>query len=92
MPEESPQHECPIACPNRKGDGLTLFGWHFDPIEICLHLAILVCLGFPAAKASVKDSFGVQQGIEWLSAIVGASTLVRLSPTDRLNAYLNLRK
>jgi hypothetical protein len=81
---------CPVNCPNRRGDGLNLFGWHFDPIELTLHLAILVCLGIPAARASVRDDFDLEQGIKWLSSIVGSSTLIRLSPTDRINAYLKL--
>jgi hypothetical protein len=88
--EETPEFECLATCPNRKGDGLNLFGWHFDPLELTLHLAILVCLGVPAARASVREDFGIDQGLKWLSAIGGASTLIRMSPTDRINAYLKL--
>lgn len=87
-PEDAP--ECPIACPNRKATGLDLFGWHVDPLELVLHAAILICLGIPAARDSVKEDFDIEQGIKWLTAIAGASTLVRMSPTDRIDAYLKL--
>ena len=87
QPTEIP---CPQTCPNRKGDGLNLFGLHFDPLELVLHAAILILLGIPAARASIKEDFGMEQGVKWLTAIAGASTLVRMSPTDRINAYLKL--
>jgi hypothetical protein len=89
---ETSDPQCPSACPNRRGDGLNIFGWHIDPVELMLHTAILVCLGIPAARASVKEDFDIEQGIKWLSAIAGASTLIRLSPTDRINAYIALSK
>lgn len=81
---------CPQTCPNRRGDGLNLFGWHFDPLELMLHCAIIAILGIPAVRASTKDDFDIEQGLKWISAIAGSSTLIRLSPTDRLNAYLKI--
>jgi len=91
MPEPS-NFQCPVDCANRRSDGINLFGCHIDPVELILQAAILVCLFVPAARASVKEDFGIEAGIKWLSAIVGASTLIRLSPTERINAYLSIVK
>lgn len=90
MPKPPAPNECPLDCPNRKGDGLNLFGQHIDPIELLLQAAIVLILGVPAVRASVKDNFGIDQGLKWMGAIAGASTLIRMSPTDRINAYLKL--
>lgn len=81
---------CPTDCPNRRGDGLNVFGLHLDPLELLLHGAIMICLIVPAARASVKEDFGIEEGAKWLGAIVVACTVVRMSPTDRINAYLKV--
>jgi len=67
-----------------------LFGCYVDPIEITLHLLVFVILGIPAVRASAKDSYVPKDGLAWISAIIGASTFVRLSPTDRVDAYIKL--
>lgn len=87
---ESP--DCPTTCPNRKANGLTVFGWTIDPLELILHACILLILGVPAVRKTANEDFDVEQALKWMGAIVGCSTLVRLSPTDRVNAYFNLTK
>lgn len=97
---ESPTN-CPIDCPNRKpqtspktgdekGDGLNLFGIHFDPVELMLHLAVIALLGVPAVRSSSRTDFDARQGLEWFAAIAFSCAIVRVSPTDRVNAYLTL--
>lgn len=94
MPEASPTPEivCPTTCPNRKGNGVTLFGWTIDPVELLLHLCIILVIGIPAVRNSTKDDFTVEDALRWIGAMGGAFTVARLSPTDRVNAYLNLVK
>jgi len=91
MPETD-EIQCQQDCPNRQGDGLNVFGLHIDPLELMLQSAILICLLIPAARASVKEDFGIEAGVKWLGAIATASTLIRLSPTERINAYLSIVK
>ena len=79
----------PNPLPRHRG-GLVLFGCYVDPIEITLHLLVFVILGIPAVRASAKDSYVPKDGLAWISAIIGASTFVRLSPTDRVDAYIKL--
>jgi hypothetical protein len=81
---------CPVECPNRRGDGLNVFGLHLDPIELLLQSAMIICLLYPAARASAQEDFGIEEGVKWMGAIAGACTLIRLSPTDRINAYLKV--
>ena len=76
--------------PSQRG-GLVLFGYHLDPIEIMLHLLVLAILGIPAIRASAKADYAPKDGLVWIGAIIGASTFVRLSPTDRVDAYLKLK-
>lgn len=90
---EHQQDNCPLDCPNRKGNGLTLFGWSIDPIELMLHCCIFFVIGLPAINKAVTDKdFGVEHALKWMGAIIGCSTVLRLSPTDRVNAYLKILK
>lgn len=85
--------ECPLTCPNRKGNGLTLFGWSIDPVELLLHCCIFLMFGIPSiSKAATDDDFDVNQALKWMGAMIGCSTVIRLSPTDRVNAYLKILK
>jgi hypothetical protein len=90
MPEQSNPTEPALTCPSQR-DGLYLFGCHFDPIEIVLHFLVMVILGVPAVRASTTDRYSPSEGLAWIVAIVGSSTFVRLSPTDRIDAYLKLK-
>lgn len=56
------------------------------PVEILLHGVVLLLILVPAAKRSVHDDFTPSEAIQWLLAAAGGMAIVRMSPTERLNA------
>lgn len=90
MESQPSSSQLPLSCPPQK-DGLWLFGCHFDPIEIVLHILVFLILGVPAVRASASERYSPKDGLAWIAAIVTSSTFVRLSPTDRIDAYLKLK-
>lgn len=91
MPEpDSPS--CPIDCPNRVPIpvGIRIFGHIIDPVELLVHFAIFTVLLIPASRRASSDSFTWQEGAGWFGAIAAASAVVRMAPTDRINAYKQL--
>jgi hypothetical protein len=79
---------CPIDCVNRaKPSGIRLFGLTLDPIEFTMHLALLALLAVPASKRSIAENFTWQEAIGWFGAMAAGSAVLRMAPTDRLNAY-----
>lgn len=87
MPEPDVEQPCPIECPNRKLEGICLFGHSIDPVELLVQFAIVIILLVPASRRSTSETFNWQEGMGWFGAIAVASAIVRLAPTDRLNAY-----
>jgi hypothetical protein len=84
---------CPDDCPNRGkpvARGICVFGQHIDPVEILVQFAVLTVLLIPASRRANSDNFTWQEGAGWFGVIAVASALVRLAPTDRLNAYKQL--
>lgn len=84
---------CPIECPNRSKlpvRGLCIFGQTIDPVEILVHFAVLTVLLVPASRRANSETFTWQEGAGWFGVIACASAIVRLAPTDRLNAYKQL--
>lgn len=67
-----------------------MFGQHIDPVEILVQFAVLTVLLIPASRRANSDNFTWQEGAGWFGVIAVASALVRLAPTDRLNAYKQL--
>jgi hypothetical protein len=90
MESQRSPSENSLVCPPQR-DGLYLFGCHFDPIEIVLHILVFLILGVPAVRASTSERYSPNDGLAWVGAIVASSTFVRLSPTDRIDAYLKLK-
>lgn len=79
------------TCPNRRSTGLVIFGKPIDPFEIALQVLILIVIGLPAMKSAWSDEdFGPWQAAGWAGVMMGAMTLVRMAPTDRVNVYKDL--
>lgn len=70
--------------------GICLFGRNVDPMEFVLQVGVLIVLLFPAARRSAAADFTWQEGLGWVGAMSAGSALVRLTPTQRLNAYRNI--
>ena len=81
---------CPTSCPNRASDGVYLFGVRIAPIEIVLQISVLLLVLIPAARQSAQDSFTPFQALQWISTAAGGIAIIRVSPTDRINASLKL--
>ncbi|GEM_PF-5708873 len=89
-PQDSPPH-CPIDCPNRaKANRIRIFGQPIDPVEILVHFAVLTVLLVPASRRANSENFTWQEGAGWFGVIALAAAVVRLAPTDRINAYKQL--
>lgn len=70
--------------------GLRVFGAWIDPIEIGLHVLIVIAVGVPAVRASAKPDYKPADAALWVATCVGLSALVRVAPTDQINAYLKV--
>lgn len=81
-------------CPNnysRRQNGLLLFGQRIDPLEIVIHVMILFLIGMPAVRTALNPETDWHQSAKWAFLLFGASTIARLSPTDRVNLYQKVR-
>lgn len=91
MENDTPElQECPIECPNRRVQGVKIFGQTIEPFELVLQFAVIVLLLAPASKAAVREDFSQVEAAGWFGAIAGAVTVIRMSPTDRLEAWLKV--
>ena len=81
--------DCP-TCPNRR-QGLVIFGKTIDLFELTLQILIVIVIGLPAMKRAWTDEdFGPWQAAGWAGLMLGAMTLVRMAPTDRVNVYKDI--
>lgn len=94
MPDPTPstsQAPCPVECPNRiQPNRIRIFGQALDPVEILVQFAVVVVLLIPASRRANSETFTWQEGAGWFGALACASAIIRLAPTDRLNAYKQL--
>ena len=77
-------------CPNNRhhrNEGIVVFGQRIDPLEIVTHIMILVFLGIPAGRAALAPEATWHDSAKWAALLFGASTIARLSPTQRIDLY-----
>ncbi|HEY9697039.1 MAG TPA: hypothetical protein V6D10_07235 [Trichocoleus sp.] len=90
MPDQPP--ECPIACPNRKTDGLTLeFGQgrriHLDPFELLLYALMMLPAGVMVKEAFQPD-YTFEQAVGRTTAIAALAWGIRKAPTEEIYKWL----
>jgi hypothetical protein len=83
-------NSCPTECPNRSRTAISIFGQKIDPIELGLHLLVILCVVVPASRQSVQQDFTPAKALGWIGAMGAGTAIVRLTPTARLNAYATL--
>ena len=98
-PEEKPAQSCCPYCDRSLAThvverpvprGFRLFGVWVDPIEIALHGLIAIAVGVPAVRASARPDYKPTDAAAWVATAAGLSALVRVAPTDQINAYLKV--
>lgn len=86
--------DCPQNYQNRYKQGkqgLVIFGQKIDYLELIGHFALIILLGLPAFRSSMKPDSNWQDSLGWFLAIVGGSTVLRLSPTERIDIYQRIK-
>lgn len=90
---EDKQPSCPIDCPNRRTEGITLaFGKkaiHLDPFEILMWVLIAVL----PVGISIKDAWSgkleFKESAERIVMISMLGAIVRMSPTEQISNFLS---
>jgi hypothetical protein len=84
--------ECPIACPNRKQDGIWLdFGkgkkMHIDPFEMLLYMLLMLPIG-TMIKEALADDYTFEKAIGRVTAISAFLWGIRKAPTQDIYEWL----
>ena len=84
--------ECPIACPNRKKDGIWLdFGkgkrMHIDPFEGLLYMLLMLPIG-TMIKESFAAEYTFEKAIGRCTAISAFLWGIRKAPTQEIYEWL----
>lgn len=90
MPPEQP---CPIDCPNRQSEGITLhFGgdrtMHLDPFEILLWLLLMMPIGV-AVREAFNPEFTFEKAIGRVGALAALAWGIRKAPTEQIYEWLH---
>jgi len=87
-----PLPACPIACPNRKKDGIWLdFGkgkkMHIDPFEMMLYTLLMLPIGVMVKEAFATD-YTFEKAIGRVTAISAFLWGIRKAPTQDIYEWL----
>jgi len=93
-PPELP--DCPIACPNRQTEGITLeFGAgkkiHLDPFEMMLYLLLMLPAGVMIREAFAAD-YSFEKAVGRVGAVAALSWGIRKAPTEEIYEWLKDKK
>ena len=91
-----PPSNCPIECPNRQTEGITLeFGagkkMHLDPFEMLLYLLLMLPVGVMIREAFAPD-YPFEKAISRVGAIAALAWGIRKAPTEEIYQWLKDKK
>lgn len=95
-PDEAHEQPCPITCPNRRRDGITLTfalgkSLHLDPLELLLYFVLALPIGV-MLRESFQPDYSFEKAAARTGAIVGLVWAIRKAPTESVYEWLESKK
>lgn len=94
-PQTEAPETCPLACPNRRRDGVTLnFDGkllHLDPLELLLYFVLALPIGIMVREAFQPD-YSFDKAAARTGAIVALVWAIRKAPTESAYEWLESKK
>lgn len=89
---ETEQEACPLDCPNRRSNGITLIfksrRVQLDPFEMILWLLLLTIPVGTTIRDAWNSKLNFEEGLKRIGAIAAIGFAIRNSPTDKAYEYL----